>query len=496
MADPPRLLAHSPGFRNLVHFAVFFAVGLPLLLVMLVVEKLDTQRAWLPYLPFWIAGFLSTVTLFNLFVLPHVPLLNLVMREKEGWNSGIWMYPCSLAVCFVIFPPYAAFGAWAVMACGDAPASFFGRLIAVHKLPWNAKKTYAGFGAFVLFATAGAYLTLFLMPCPLFVQGGWPLLPYVWTLAVLAALSGALAESADVRLDDNARVPFASAGTIVAAAYFLKFSTQSLPESTHVRPQNLVHALIANGMLGVAVLLFRFADFPATVLGMALGTLIYFYANWQGYVLFGLFVGLGSALSKMELKKKTEERTAEANEGKRGVANVAANLLVPALCCALYPLLHGRPSLLMAFAGAIAAALADTASSEIGVLSPQEPRLITTFKPVPHGTNGAVSLLGTTGAVVACTVITFAAYGTGFVQLASGSAKALSSWVLAGACTAIFLAGLFGTAVDSLLGATVEDKFKFVGKGAVNFMCTLTGAITTGLVTEAWLFIAEKWYRG
>ena len=493
MADSPRLLAHSPGFRNLVHFAVFFAVGLPLLLIMLVVEKLDSQRAWLPYLPFWIAGFLAAVTLFNAFVLPYVPLLNMVVRKNEGWHSGIWIYPCSLAACFMLFPPYAAFAAWAVMACGDAPASLFGRLIPAHKLPWNAKKTYAGFGAFVLFATGSAYLTLFLMPCPLFVKDGWPLLPYVWTLAVLAAISGALAESVDARLDDNVRVPFVSAGTLVIAAYFLKFSTQRLPEGTHVQPQNLVHALIANALLGVAVLLFRFADFPATVLGMALGTLIYFYANWQGYVLFGLFVGLGSGLSKMGLQKKTANRTAEANEGKRGLANVMANLLVPALCCALYPLLHGRPTLLMAFAGAIAAALADTASSEIGVLSIHEPRLITTFKPVPHGTNGAVSLLGTTGAVAASGVIAFAAYATGFVQIAAGSAKPLSSWVLLGACMAIFLAGLVGTAVDSLLGATVEDKFKFVGKGMVNFMCTLTGAVTAGLATEAWLFISKGW---
>lgn len=37
-------------------------------------------------------------------------------------------------------------------------------------------------------------------------------------------------------------------------------------------------------------------------------------------------------------------------------------------------------------------------------------------------------------------------------------------------------AGLFGTTVDSVLGARIEGKVPGVGKGAVNFVCTLSGA--------------------
>ena len=57
------------------------------------------------------------------------------------------------------------------------------------------------------------------MPCPLFLKANHsPELPYVWTLAVLGALAGALVESLDVQVDDNVRVPFAAASAIMQDA--------------------------------------------------------------------------------------------------------------------------------------------------------------------------------------------------------------------------------------------------------------------------------------
>lgn len=474
--------AHSPFFRNAVHCAVFFVVGLPLLFL----ARLD----WLPHFNEWAAGFMALAALCNIWLLPQLKFGRAIRRDGEGFFNGVWLYPASLGVCFLIFPAFAVFAAWAVLSCGDAAASFFGRSLPRVKLPWNKKKSAAGLVGFLCCGSLAACLSLRLLPCPLFLKhDGSPEWPYVWTLAILASAGGALAESLDSEIDDNVRVPFASALALMSAVHFLNYSTRSLPAETHVQPEVLIHALIANGILGLLVVLLGFASLPATLLGMALGTLIYFYAHWQGFLLFTLFVASGSALSRVGLKRKIANGTMEANAGRRGIANVVANLLVPTLSCALYPATGGRASMLMAFAGALAAALADTASSEIGVLASRQPYLITSMKPVPHGTNGAVSFSGSFAAFFASALFALVAFKSGFVELALGATTELDGNALTAAALLIFVAGLCGTFVDSLLGATLEDKFPGVTKGTVNFFCTLTGAIVAGIGTEIWILL-------
>ena len=112
----------------------------------------------------------------------------------------------------------------------------------------------------------------------------------------------------------------------------------------------MLRALACNGALALGALLFKFADLPGVLLGGVLGTIVYFFAQWQGYLLFMLFVIGGSLLSKIGLKYKQRIGAAEAREGKRGISNVAANLLVPGLCCLAYPMSGGRGAFLMAFA--------------------------------------------------------------------------------------------------------------------------------------------------
>jgi uncharacterized membrane protein len=52
-----------------------------------------------------------------------------------------------------------------------------------------------------------------------------------------------------------------------------------------------------------------------------------------------------------------------------------------------------------------ACCLGDTLASELGILSRSPPRLITTFKPVPPGTNGALSTVGTIASVGGGTIM-------------------------------------------------------------------------------------------
>jgi uncharacterized protein (TIGR00297 family) len=477
-ADVVAAIEHSPALRNAVHAGFFFVFAIPL------GTLADPERGH-PHGRWWAAGFLLFIAFFNLLILRRIKHGQRLARPDEGLVNGLWLYPLALSCCYLILPSYAATGAWAVMAAGDAAASIAGRAISFPKLPWNAKKTWPGVAAFVLASIPICFVALYFVPCPLFIVHATnrPEIPYVWTLAVIASVCGAIVESLPVELDDNVRVPLISGGALWLFAIFLSWGTRDLPKNTFVQPEILLTALAVNGALAIGVLLFKFADLPGTLLGAMLGTIIYFFAQWQGYLLFLLFVMGGSLLSKAGLAYKQRIGAAETNEGKRGIANVAANLLIPGLCCLAYPY-GGSGALLMAFAGSLAAAFADTASSEVGALSRKLPCLITTMKPVPHGTNGAVSLLGTLAALGACAAIAGLAWGTDFYArvLVAETPTPNRTRALAGAV--LIAAGMLGTLVDSLLGATVEGRIPGIGKGVVNFACTLTGAVVAGLLCQ------------
>ena len=117
------------------------------------------------------------------------------------------------------------------------------------------------------------------------------------------------------------------------------------------------------------------------------------------------------------------------------------------------------------FAGAIAAANADTWATEIGSHSRTPPRLITTGRPVPAGTDGGMTVLGTAAGIA----------GAGFVAAIAyilGQRRA----------PAIAVAGVLGMIVDSLLGATVQGTIRSIDNNAVNLAATLTGAVCAGLM--------------
>ncbi len=122
-----------------------------------------------------------------------------------------------------------------------------------------------------------------------------------------------------------------------------------------------------------------------------------------------------------------------------------------------------------AFFGALSAALADTASSEIGMMSKEKPRLITTWQAVERGVDGGVTVLGlaaAAGASLAMVGVYYYLRGGSPVQLA-----------------AIFLAGLTGSLVDSLLGAVLERKGK-LNNMQVNFLASCCGGLLAYALTS------------
>ena len=200
--------------------------------------------------------------------------------------------------------------------------------------------------------------------------------------------------------------------------------------------------------------------------------------------LMALFL-LTFAATRAGRARKQALRLAEPGRG-RGISQVVANLgLAGLIASGFLSILVDRlgprarsygasswqgPVLLLAV---LAEATADTVSSEIGQAFGGEPLLITTFRRVPRGTDGAITPLGTAAGSLAAGVVV--AIGALAMQLNLHHAGA----ALAG--------GVAGLLFDSLLGATVERR-GWLGNDLVNFASTVFAVA----VTLALLFVGTS----
>jgi uncharacterized protein (TIGR00297 family) len=141
-----------------------------------------------------------------------------------------------------------------------------------------------------------------------------------------------------------------------------------------------------------------------------------------GLAVLGTFFVLGSAATRIGWERKRAKGTAEAGGGARDARRVAGKGAIAAFA-ALHTLAGGPAE--AAFAGAVAAALADTLGTEIGTLSQARPRSLPDLRPVPAGTPGAVTFLGTFAALLGSFLVVVVAQAGGIVTSAR-----LATWVL------------------------------------------------------------------
>jgi uncharacterized protein (TIGR00297 family) len=170
-------------------------------------------------------------------------------------------------------------------------------------------------------------------------------------------------------------------------------------------------------------------------------TLIYFFLS-------------STFLSHFKEREKSAVAADKFSKGsRRDLGQALANAGVASAAALGYGLRRRSPgplSLLAAFVGAMATANADTWATEVGTLSPAEPRLITTGQPVAPGTSGGVTLLGM-GAALA------GASSVGMVAEVLGAGKGT---MLRGRLALLGLVGgMAGTIIDSALGATAQAMF-------------------------------------
>jgi len=132
------------------------------------------------------------------------PLLELLDRPEDTRRfpaKGAVLYGLGVGFSLVVYPHYAALGAIAVLASGDALSTLVGKAWGKRRWPWNKRLSLEGSVAFFVGAT-------------LFAQCFVP-----FPMALVGALIGALIETVPWPLDDNFTIPI-GVGMVLALLFY------------------------------------------------------------------------------------------------------------------------------------------------------------------------------------------------------------------------------------------------------------------------------------
>ncbi len=221
---------------------------------------------------------------------------------------------------------------------------------------------------------------------------------------------------------------------------------------------------------GLAAVSWRLALVTAggALAGLAVGLAVFLGLGPEGFACLAAFFVVGSALTRVGYEQKAERGLAEARGGARGAWEVLAKGGVAAL--AALASLSGMPVFEVGFVGALAAALSDTASTEVGQLSRGGAWLLVPLKRVTPGTPGAVSPLGTAAGVAGSVALAFLALSLGLLPTSGAVAAAAG--------------GVLGNLVESIVKSAAKGG---VGHYTMNFVTTGIGAVAAVLL---WAILA------
>lgn len=406
----------------------------------------------------------SSALLFNLFVLPHLGK-GIYRPSDSRFAAGIILYPLAVLLLLLCFPrrPDIVAAAWAILALGDGMATLAGRTMPIRVLPWNTDKSVGGLLAFIAAGGAGA-VALAIWTAPAVT----PLPPTMFLIAapIAAAIVAGFVETIPVGLDDNLRVPAAAAMVLGSAAIVDADRAQAAAVAG-----TLLIPVAANAAVAAAGWLARTVTIPGAIAGFVIGTVVWAGAGWQGWVLLLAAFATAVITTKLGGRRKALLGIAEERGGRRGAGNALANTGLAAWIAAIALFSIYRDAALAAFVAALVAGSSDTVSSEIGKAYGRRTWLVTTLRPVPAGTSGAVSSEGTAAGAAAALLLAAIAASLHLIPV---------SLLLP-----IGAAAVAAAMVESVLGSTLEPR-GLLNNDLLNFITTSVAAV---LAIVAWRIV-------
>ncbi len=410
---------------------------------------------------FFMLVFLAGAILIS-FVNPRSPIFGSLAREsdiKAGKLSGLLQLFLITALLFMLnliadFPLFIISAAFAIATFGagavdiiNIPDETIGGLNDIRL--YSAKSS-------IIFLTAGS---VFAFLAEIWISGfALQDSPYgkLFFLAVIGAITGALLGSIKTT-EDNIVIPFGSA---MVMWLFYSFSY-------NVNIIILSLALVFSFVLGYLAYRLRIADISAMLSATLLGVVIIISSDIKWFFALLIFFFAGSVFTRYKYNYKFARGIAEEKKGMRGYKNVFSNSLAALSLAMAYGIFPSYAWVLLpAYLGSVATACGDTLASEIGETYKGEPRMITTFRKVRSGTDGAVSSLGEGAALFGACIIAI------FALLIKNDFNIF---------LAVIAGGFIGTNIDSVFGATLQQK-GYLSNNGVNLFATISGAVISGVL--------------
>lgn len=378
--------------------------------------------------------------------------------EEDVPSAGMLLYSLSVFLVVLLFwsfggAPHVAAAAWALLAVGDGLSTLLGKSFGRERLPWNPRKTYLGFAAFLLGGTFGAaFLLWFVSPRTA--------TPVLWSQAYLVGLAAAIVagavESFPWRINDNLSVPLIG-GAVIYLFDAVEGRLVAILFENHWRIFS--YALLAGVILAVAYHK-RLVELPTAVAGWVLGFLMLLFTGLRGFGFLAVY------FTALELLARYVDVRKPGKAGKRPASYEVRNLLAtvgPAVFLALWGAitLH-RGFFAVAMVAALATAFADSVAAGLGQIYGGRPFVIPSFRRVSPGTPGAVSLAGTVSGLAAALALALVAF---VLQLLPTPIHVL----------VVTVAALAGITWESAFGPSLTRRG--LGPHTLNFLCTVAGCL-------------------
>ncbi|KAH6795609.1 hypothetical protein C2S51_036595 [Perilla frutescens var. frutescens] len=254
----------------------------------------------------------------------------------------------------------------------------------------------------------------------------------------------------------------------------LQWAIQSIQSSTPTW-QSAILSNILIFALG-SPLLVSGLSLSGTVAAFFLGTLTWRAFGSSGFLLVATYYVIGTAATKVKMAQKEADGVAEKRKGRRGPGSVIGSSVAGCVCAFLSISGVGGEAFArlweLGFVASFCTKLNDTVSSEIGKAYGKTTYLVTTFKIVPRGTEGGISIEGTFAGVLASIFLASVGFLMGEINLPEGIICVIASQV--------------ANIGESIIGAALQEKegFRWLNNDVANIINISLGSILAVLMQQ------------